>query len=57
MSLGSSAEVTAGGFRVRFAFAFKFCEAGVCAITSNFCQRWVLEEGFSIVWNEIHFLR
>ena len=38
MSLGSSTEVTADGFRVRFEFAFEFCEAGVSGITSDFRQ-------------------
>ena len=57
MSLGSSAEITADGFRVRFAFAFKFCKAGVSGVTSDFSQHWMLEEGFSVVGDGINCLR
>ena len=55
--MGSSAEVAANAFRVRFAFTFKFREAGVRGITSDFRQRWMLEEGFSVVWIGRHSLR
>ena len=48
MYLGSSAEVSADGFRVCFAFSFDFCKAGVSGITGDFRQRWMLEEGFSV---------
>ena len=43
LSLGSSVEVAADGFCVRFAFAFEVWEAGISGITSDFCQRWMLE--------------
>ena len=57
MSLVSSAEVAADVFRVRFAFAFEFCKADVSGITSNFCQRWMLEEGFPVVEDGRHCMR
>ena len=57
MSLGSSAEVAADGFHVRFAFAFEFREAGVSGIASDFRQHWMLEEGLSIVRYGRHCLR
>ena len=48
MYLGSSAEVSADGFRVCFAFSFDFCKASVSGITGDFRQRWMLEEGLSV---------
>ena len=51
MSLGSSTEVAADGFRVHSSFAFEFCKSGVSGVTSNFCQRRMLKEGFSVVCN------
>ena len=56
MSLGSSAEVAADGFCVRFAFAFEFREARVSGIISDLCQSWMLEESFSVFGDGIHFL-
>ena len=57
MSLRSSAEVAEEGFRVCFASAFDFREAGVSGITSDFRQRWILEEGLSVVGDGRHCLR
>ena len=57
MYLRSSAEVAEEGFRVRFASAFDFREAGVSGITSDFRQRWILEEGLSVVGDGRHCLR